>query len=211
MAIGAYEELTAAVGAWSFDRSDLPAADLVTLGEARLNRDLRLRVMEAEAPVAFVAGARTAALPAGYLAPVALWLDGPEGRARLRRVAGPLGDGATAGAPACWAVEGETLALERPCAAATSGVLRFLRRLALSEAEPTNWLLSNHPDAYLAAALVEAALWAADEAQAMRWQDRYQAAVDAINNREARSREAPLRTDVPGPGGGADDFDITKG
>ena len=58
-------------------------------------------------------------------------------------------------------------------------------------------LLANHPDAYLAACLVEAALWAADDEQAVRWQARYQAAIDAINNREAKSREAPLRTELP--------------
>jgi hypothetical protein len=204
MPLSNYEELKAAVGAWSFNRSDLPAGDLVALGEARLNRDLRLRAMETEALVAFAAGARTAELPAGYLAPIALWAEEAAGRRPLRRVVGPIAVSTATASPESrpefWTIEGEAIGLERPFAAAGQLTLRYLKRLQLSEAAPGNWLLDNHPDAYLAAALVEAALWAADEEQALRWQSRYQAAVDAINSREARSREAPLRTELPAGG-----------
>ena len=197
MALSTYAELQAAVGAWSFNRTDLPTADLAALGEARLNRDLRLRAMEAEAVLAVSAGARTAALPAGYLAPLGLWREDASGRTPLRRVVGPIAVSAAAGVPEFWTVEGEAIGFERPCAQACSFTLRHLRGFELSDAAPTNWLLANHPDAYLAACLVEAALWAADDEQAVRWQARYQAAIDAINNREAKSREAPLRTELP--------------
>ncbi len=196
MPLSTYAELQAAIAAWSFNRSDLPAADLVALGEARLNRDLRLRAMEAEAALPATPGQRTLDLPAGFLAPLALWRETVAGRALLRRVAGPIGTSTQPGLPAFWTIEGETVGFERPCDQPSVFTLRYLRRLALSDAEPGNWLLANHPDAYLAAALVEAALWAADEEQAVRWQARYQAAIDAINSREAKSREAPLRAEA---------------
>jgi len=196
MALANYEDLKAAVGAWSFNRTDLPAADLVRLGEARLNRDLRLRVMEAEAALAAAAGDVRLPLPAGFLAPIALWRSGAEGRAPLRRVLSTLAVSTAAGTPEYWTLDADAVAFERPCAAATDFVLRYLAAFELSEAEPENWLLANHPDAYLAAALVEAALWAADEDQAVRWQARYEAAVGAVNRREAISREAPLRTEL---------------
>lgn len=196
MPLSTYAELKAAIGAWSFNRSDLPAADLVVLGEARLNRDLRLRAMEAEAALAVTPGQRSADLPAGYIAPLGLWRETVAGRAQIRRVAGPIETSTQPGLPAFWTVEGEAVGFERPCDQPCVFTFRYLRRLALSDAEPTNWLLDNHPDAYLAAALVEAALWAADEEQAVRWQARYQAAIDAINSREARNREAPLRAEA---------------
>jgi hypothetical protein len=207
MPLSNYTELQAAVGTWSFNRTDLPAADLIALGEARLNRDLRLRAMEADTALAAAAGERTIALPAGFLAPIALWRERAAGREALRRVTGPIPVSAAAGRPDYWTVEGAAIGFERPCDQACGFTLRALLRFALSEAEPTNWLLSNHPDAYLAAALVEAALWAADEEQAVRWQARYQAAVDAINNRETRSRAAALAADLPV----AASFDIQKG
>lgn len=196
MALSTYAELTAAVGAWSFNRTDLPAADLVALGEARLNRDLRLRAMEAEAALTATPGGRTMPLPAGFQAPLALWREDGAGRVPLRRVTGPIAVSAAEGFPDYWTIEGEAIAFERPSEAADAYGLRYLKRFALSDAEPQNWLLGAHPDAYLAAALVEAALWAADEEQAVRWQARYQAAVDAINALEAKSRGAPLRADL---------------
>lgn len=195
MALSNYTELKAAVGAWSFNRTDLPAGDLVALGEARLNRDLKLRAMEAEAALVATPGARTMALPAAFQAPLALWREDGAGRVPLRRVSGPIAVSSTAGTPDYWTLEGETIAFERPSEAADAYGLTYLKRLTLSDAEPQNWLLTNHPDAYLAAALVEAALWAADEEQAARWQARYQAAVDAINHREGAARAAPLRAE----------------
>ena len=200
MALSTYAELKAAVGAWSFNRSDLPAADLVALGEARLNRDLRLRAMETDAALAATPGERDIPLPADFQAPLALWREDGAGRIPLRRVSGPIAVSSTPGWPDYWTIEGESVAFERPSETADAYGLRYLRRLTLSDAQPANWLLTNHPDAYLAAALVEAALWAADEEQAVRWQSRYQAAVEAINNREAAARSAPLRADLPAAG-----------
>ena len=198
MALSTYAELQAAIGAWSFNRTDLPAADLIRLGEARLNRDLRLRVMEAESSLDLAAGERTAPLPSGFAAPLALWrLSQDGGRTPVRRAPAAMAVAGAAGRPQAWAVAGETIVFDRPCAEAESFVLRWLKGVALGDAEPENWLLARHPDAYLAAALVEAALWAADDEQAARWQARYQAAIDTINHREARSREAPLATDLP--------------
>lgn len=198
MPLSDYTELKAAVGAWSFNRSDLPAGDLVALGEARLNRDLRLRAMEAEAELTATAGERTLPLPEGFQAALALWREDGAGRVPLRRVAGTITVSSAPGWPDYWTVEGETIAFERPSETADAYRLRYLKRLTLSEDEPVNWLLTNHPDAYLAAALVEAALWAGDEEQAVRWQARYQAAVEAINGREALARAAPLRMELAG-------------
>lgn len=191
-----YASLQAAVGAWSFNRTDLPAAELIALAEARLNRDLKLRVAEADEALVGTPGSRLIALPAEFLYVVDVWREDSGGRARLSRVAPGVETDAAPGLPERWTIEGGSLAFERPCAEAFVFTLRCGKRFALSDAAPTNWLLTTHPDAYLAASLVEAALWAQDDEQAQRWEMRYQAAANAVRTLEASSRRAPLRTEL---------------
>ena len=193
MPLDTYAGLQAALGAWAVNRTDLPAADLVALAEARLNRDLRLRRMEVEAPLALSAGARLAALPADFLEPLALWIDFGAGRRALRFVPAAMATSAAAGSPRLWSVDGASAAVERPADRDYGLTLRYLQRLdlasaALADGTQCNWLLAAWPDAYLAGGNVEAALWLQDDAQAMRWQARYQDALESINRIEARSR-----------------------
>ena len=85
MALSTYAGLKAAIGSWNFNRATLPTDDLVTLAEARLNRDLRLRSMETEDALTGVIGSRTIPLPGDFLEPLALFVirsDG--GRDQLR-------------------------------------------------------------------------------------------------------------------------------
>jgi hypothetical protein len=56
----------------------------------------------------------------------------------------------------------------------------------LSDAEPTNWLLTNHPDCYLSACMVEAGIFAEDE-RASSWEQRLRSAIDSIAWVDARS------------------------
>ena len=188
MALATYDDLKAAIGAWNMDRSDLPAADLIALAEARLNRDLRLRAMETEAALAATVGSRTIPLPAGFLEPIGLFIERASGRQALRFVPAGMETSAAAGEPLYWTVDGEELAFERPADQAYGLTLRMLERFALSDAAPTNWLLTNWPDAYLAAANIEAALYLLDDAQAARWQSRYAEVLTEINAKEHRAR-----------------------
>ncbi|HYE43309.1 MAG TPA: hypothetical protein VEA15_07925 [Caulobacteraceae bacterium] len=206
-----YAALQAAVGAWSFNRTDLPAAELVALGEARLNRDLKLRLAEEDVALTGVPGERLISLPADFVYVVDVWREDSAGRTRLVRMTPGMTTDAAPGTPDRWTIEGGSLAFERPCAAAHAFTLRCGRRFALSEAAPTNWLLTAHPDAYLAAALVEAALWAQDDEQAQRWEARYQAAAQAVRTLDAASRRAPLRTELAGAGLGDGTFDVETG
>ena len=187
MALTSYADLKAAIGTWNVNRADLPAADLVALAEARLNRDLRLRTMQAEQPLTATIGSRYVALPTGFLEPLGLWINQGGGRCALRFVAADMETSGAAGQPRRWTVDGANLAFERPCDQAYSLTLRMLQGFALSDLSPTNWLLANDPDAYLAAANIEAALWLMDDEQATRWQARYADALGSINIREARS------------------------
>ncbi len=215
MALATYADLKAALGTWNIDRTDLPAADLVALAEARLNRDLRLRTMEAEAALTGAEGSRFVALPADFLEPLELWLELASGRQGLDYVPPEdLPNRPNGAQPQYWSVDGANLAFEAPLDAAYDLTLRYLQRFALSDGATTNWLLTNWPDAYLAAGNVEAALWLQDDEQAGRWQARYGEAVTDINAKESRSRAAAtLRADpaIRAGAGGAWRFNINRG
>ena len=68
MALGTFTELKDAIADW-LDRSDLTARipDFITLAEARLNRDLRIRPMEVRSSMETTSGQRYFNLPGGYL------------------------------------------------------------------------------------------------------------------------------------------------
>ena len=213
MAITTYAELQAAAANWLV-RGDLTARipEFIDLAEARLNRVLRARLAETEQGLTGVAGLRTLPLPAGYAEPLALWIVKPAGRERLRPAEPGLLDASTvAGQPRAWAIDGALLAFDRPCDQAYGFVLRMLARFALSDAAPTNALLTDYPDAYLFATLAEAGPFLRDAELAGSYEARLDRAIGEINAKDARSR-APrtLVTDLPRRGTPTA-FDITKG
>ena len=68
MAIGTYAELQTAVANW-LDRGDLTdrIVEFIDLAEARMNRNLRLRLMETTATGTLTAGTREYDLPTDYI------------------------------------------------------------------------------------------------------------------------------------------------
>jgi hypothetical protein len=109
-----------------------------------------------------------------------------------------------------WSVDGANLAFDRPCDQAYGVVLRMLAKFALSEAAPTNDLLTDHPDAYLFATLCEAGPFLRDTELAAAYEARLERAIDEINAKDARARAAAtLSTEIPPRA--ATLFDITRG
>jgi hypothetical protein len=190
MAITTYAELQAACANWLV-RADLTARvpEFITLAEARLNRVLRARLAETEAALSGVVGSRFIPLPAAFAEPLALWIAGDGGREALRFVAPSLiGASSLRGEPGAWSVDGGKLAFDRPCDQAYDFTLRMLARFQLSEAAPTNALLSDYPDAYLFATLCEAAPFLRDAELAGAYEARLDRAIVEINSKDARSR-----------------------
>lgn len=190
MALATYAQLKTAVADW-LERGDLAerAADFIALAESRLNRVLRLRMMETEEALIATVGVRTLALPAGFREPVALWLQTPEGRTPLRFVDPALLPAATAvGAPQAWSLNAGAIAFDRPCDRAYGLTLRMLGRLTLSDAQPTNAVLADYPDLYLFGALVEAAPYLRDAELLSLFTARLEAALTEARAKEARGR-----------------------
>jgi hypothetical protein len=212
MTITTYGELQAAAANWLV-RGDLTARipEFIDLAEVRLNRVLRARLAESEAALTATPGARTIPLPAGFAEPLALWIVQGSDRVPLRFVEPSLLAATTLpGQPAHWSIDGANLAFERPCDQAYAIMLRMLTKFAISDAAPTNALLSDAPDVYLFATLAEAGPFLRDDELAQAYEDRLSRAIAELNAKEARSR-APrtLATDLPRRTEPA--FDITRG
>lgn len=195
MALSNYSDLLSAVASW-LNRSDLTERipDFITLAESRLNRELRLRVMEEEDTTLTVAsGDRTVALPTGFLEPIGLWVSEASDRRQLTYLSPVQMDVLTSsGKVFYWTITGGNIAFERPASPALSLVVRYLKSFALTEAAPTNWLMTNHPDAYLFSVLVEAAPYLRDDNLLGIWSARLQQSLDEINAKEARSRSLTI-------------------
>ena len=200
MAISTYEDLKTAVGDW-LERGDLAAraGDFIALAEARMNRQLRLAVMEAEAEIAAAAGARSLGLPADFREARGLWRVEPAGRAMLRyRPPSLLPRSDSGGLAEYWTLQAGEIGLERPCAAPSDFVLAYVRRLALSPAAPSNAVLSAHPDVYLFGALAEAAPYLRDGEMTGQFTARFEGAMaEAKAADAARHGLARLRTEAP--------------
>lgn len=166
MAIATYSDLTAALSDW-LARADIsaPAADFVTLAEARLNRALRAQEMQATVTTAITAGA--VALPADYIEWLSVrWVgtrtqdltfvepDSPEWRFRYR----PTQD------PSMFTVMAGSFEI-RPVGTGNLKVYYFQKIPPLAS-NATNWLLTKSPDIYLYTSLAEAHIYMKDETRA---------------------------------------------
>src|SRR4051812_32861162 len=172
MAITTYGELQAAAATWLV-RADLTARipEFITLAEARLNRVLRARLAESEVALTATPAARTLPLPAAFAEPLALWIvNGGERKALHFIEPSLLGASSLQGRPCSWSVDGALLAFDRPCDQAYGLVLRMLVKFALSNAAPTNGLLTDYPDAYLFATLCEAGPFLRDDELAQAYE-----------------------------------------
>src|SRR5262245_30078978 len=200
MAITNYTELKTAVQTW-LDRQDLSAnaADFITLAESRLNRILPLRMNWTDALLAGTPGSRTLVLPGDFVEPIALFLTTFGPRTKLTPlVAGTFEYGTTNGVPSGWSINGGNIDLDVPCDQAHTFSLRYRKSFALSDAAPTNWLLTNHPDVYLFAALVEAAFFIENPDFLTGVHQRLDLAIGELTTKEGRS--VGLATLVADPG-----------
>lgn len=189
MAISTYSELQTAVSNWMV-RSDLAgsAAEFITLAESRLTRKLPLREMWTTAPLTGAVDARTIALPTDYVEAAFLKLTTDGGRADpiTPYTVDTLPYTQTSGSPCGWAVDGATIALDRPCDQAHTFDFRYRQRFSLSDGSPTNWLLTNHPDVYLAAVLMWGGAFVKNINEAVQWKGLLDEAIEELTWIEGR-------------------------
>lgn len=199
MALATYSDLKNAITGW-LHRDDLSAqvADFITLAEARLNRDARMRQQLTTAALATVAATQTVALPTDWLQFHRLRLSSPD-RPLTFLPGGELGSmflAAEAGSPKHYTIESASLLLgPTPDSVYSIEAVYYARIPALSDAAPTNWLLTDWPSLYLYAALAESAPFVGQDARRALWESMYAADLSAAQamDRAARSSGSRLR------------------
>lgn len=157
MAIQTFTDLKTAISNW-MARGDLTgdAEDFIALGEAGLNRELP--AVEIDQSLSGATGSREIDISSlAMVEPVALFISGAGLFDELEltpQAPGtyPISD--TSGLPKFWSIDGDNIVFDRPLDQNYTFRFRFRQKFALSDSAPTNWLLTNHPDLYLAAVLV---------------------------------------------------------
>lgn len=195
-----YEGLQAAVADY-LGRDDLRdrIPDFIRLAEARLNRDVRMRVMERRAYHMLDAGKDEVSLP---------WkrADGDWDVFLEMRDLVWKGSGRTVnltylpadayslrlleqGSPLRYAIIGKSLfVLPVPDAAGTLELTYWAEIPPLSQLQKTNAVLETAPDLYLYASLIESAPWARSSVPIELWTRYYQEARERVRESENRGR-----------------------
>lgn len=183
MALATYADLQTSIAAW-LKRSDLTSIipDFITLAEARIARDLRLRRQVVTTSLSTVAGTQSVSLPSDFLEAENLSLPSTSPPGALSVVTPEILDrkfpeNYVTGQPRVYAVLGDKLLFGPTPDAVYSVSLDYYQRWAALSVTPTNWLLTNHPNIYLFAALAEGAPYLMEDERAPLWESKYQADV----------------------------------
>ena len=168
----------------------------IAYGESQLNRRLALRVMALDVPLVGTIGSRFIDLPADYTEAIALHRTTGSDSIELRPdIAGEITLEIGDGWPNAWCINGDKIQLDRPCDQAHTFVFRYRAKFALSDAAPTNWLLTNHPDVYLAAAMAWGNLFQQNTDEVVKWKAVAEEAIEEIAWKESRSSLSTARVD----------------
>lgn len=201
MAITTKDELISALGRW-LDRSDLTAqaADFIALAEAQMNRVLRVRQMESRSISNITPGDVFVSLPTDFLEEKSIkvsdgscsWDLDPQ-PAEVLEAAPPR-----TGRPTHYALVGDAIHYYPSPDGNYSATLIYWARIpALTDAQPTNWLLTKAPDAYLYGALTHAGSYLEDDTgTASKFETLYGAAIGGLIG-EQRTKVGKLTTDHP--------------
>lgn len=190
MSISDYASLQAAVIDWSH-RSDLAARipGFIDLAERELFRDLSLRNIEES--VSGVTSGDTIAIPAGLSAFERIEIES-NGHKYTINYTSPNGIEALTGdtgRPTRYVVENGAIRLLAAPSGPYSYTVFYIPLLAsLSDENATNWLLTNHSDLYLKAALAQVAKFAKDDALYARLAQEIAVALDGIKRADERMR-----------------------
>jgi hypothetical protein len=189
MSIGTYAELQTAVGDWLHRSGLTNIADLIKLGESRINRELRLFDMENVASLTASTSNRFVTLPTGFIEAIDLTLYSDNYPQTLSQVPlSRINNRATdiTGLPHYYAISSNIIFDIQPDSAYALS-LRYLKKLDIAT-DLTNNVLTNNPDVYLYSALMAAAPYLKNDDRIAMWRDLLADAVKSANRLDARTR-----------------------
>lgn len=196
MALSNYTELQAAALDW-MERAGQTGqtADWVKLAEAKLNR--KLGAVETDTTLTGTSGSRSISISAvSMVEPIALMLArvGYDEREVQQQANGTFAYQDTTGEPRIWCIDGENIEFDRVLDQAYPFRLVYRQRFALA-ASSTNWLLTNHPDVYLAATLMWGAGYNSDWQNGSVFKGMLEEAIPEIRHTIAQNKRGTLRVD----------------
>jgi len=190
MALANYSDLQTSIAGW-LNRSDLTSVipDFVTLAEARIARELRVRKQIVNTVIPTVANVQTITLPSDYLETENISILNTSPPAALAVVTPEIMDrkypyAYVTGQPLVYTTLGDQLQFGPTPDAVYQVSLDYYQRWPALSVTPTNWLLTNHPSLYLFGALGEASLYLMDEARSAMWLQRFGSEVEALQSQD---------------------------
>lgn len=186
--ISNYNELQSAIQSWlTNSQAYARIPDFIMLAEGEMTADLDVQPMKLEQSVAFSAGASAITLPANMINPEELRISTGTNPDVLIRTREQLQEMSLYqrnydATRVYGALVGRDLKLF-PQQTVSGSLLTFGKCAlpALSEGNPTNWLLTAFPNLYLAAALREAGSYLRDESIITWSESRYTAGIAKVN------------------------------
>ena len=199
MALGTFTELKDAIADW-LDRSDLTTRipDFITLAEARLNRDLRIRPMEVRSSMETTSGQRYFNLPGGYLQMRNMQINTnpitpleyitPE---MLDRLYGSD----TSDKPRAYSLIGDEIQLAPIPDSDYTIEMAFYEKFTplgdgTSGTVTNNWLTLNAPDVLLYGSLLEAEPFIKNDERIALWLNAYNSAIRKLQDADDRDRHS---------------------
>ena len=195
MAISNYTELQTAVANW-LDRDDLTARipEFIALAEARFNRVLRLRSMEAKYTANTVAAQRNLALPAGYIQMRNFQVN-TSPLTTLSYVTPEIYDrlwgGSTGGTPKFYTILANEVSFGPIPGSVMEVEMLFYKKFDnLSGSVATNWLITNAPDIYLYGSMLEAEPFIMNDERVQLWAQALQQGVSDLQEQDNKDRHS---------------------
>ena len=195
MAISTYSELQTAVANW-LDRDDLTARipEFIALAEARFNRILRLRSMEAKYTANTVAGQRNLALPANYIQMRNFQVNSNP-LTPLSYVTPEIYDrlwgGSTSGTPKFYTILANEVSFGPIPASVMQVEMLFYKKFDnLSVTTTTNLLLTDAPDIYLYGSMLEAEPFIMNDERVPLWATALERAVTDMQEQDNKDRHS---------------------
>lgn len=199
MALANYTDLQAEALDW-MERAGQSgkATTWISLGEARLNREIG--ASEQTATLTATVDSRSVDLSGLSIIEIRdLFLTevGGDEVTIQQQPYGKMPYDDTSSQPEMFAIKGNYASIEfnRPCDAAYALRLPYLGRFSLSDANPTNDLLTNHPDVYLAATLMWGAGYNEDWQNGSAWKSVLDEQLREVSHFYAKRRKGMLRVD----------------
>ena len=192
MALANYNDLKSSIADF-LNRDDLTSVipDFITMAEAGFNRQLRHWRMEDRATA--LLDTQYTALPTNFVEPIRMSLTA--GNTHTLEIVGvqemsDLRANAlnTSGRPRYFAILDQSIEVYPSPDGDYTMELVYYEAIPSLEANSTNWLMTNYPDAYLYGSLMHSAPYLQEDARLQTWSALYQSAVSAINQDAERAK-----------------------